>query len=94
VLSIEEEVIAFKEALVKLQNDKVVLTVSANEKGHLFKGMKTDDIANCIKEKGIKLSAEYIDLKVPIKEVGTYEIIVHLGETKGVFELEIIASEK
>jgi len=73
-----------------LKNAAVSLAVEANEKGHLFKGLKAEDIATHISKEVGPLSADQIMLAAPIKEVGEHTITITSGEEEGTFILSVI----
>lgn len=71
------------DAVTALKGQTVTLRVKADEKGHLFKKIRAEDVA--AETKG--LSAEHILLKEPIKTAGPHEIAVEGGGTKATFTL-------
>lgn len=79
----------FKEALKILGETPHVMTVEANEKGHLFKGIKAEHIAASLKEAGLSVSADQIVLPAPLKEVGEHEINLAGGGETGSFILTL-----
>lgn len=65
----------------KIESAEVEMEAKANDKGHLFAGIDADAISKAIGEAaGITLSPKFIELKEPLKEVGTHEVIVKIGE--------------
>jgi large subunit ribosomal protein L9 len=63
--------------------NKTVLTLSATagEDGRLFGSITNQDIADGIKEaRGIEVDKRKIHLEEPIKNVGTYSVVVEIGE--------------
>jgi large subunit ribosomal protein L9 len=65
------------------QLNKTVLTISqqAGEDGRLFGSVTTQDIADAIKEaRGIDVDRRKIHLDEPIKNVGTYQVVVEVGD--------------
>lgn len=81
---------AFTQFLENVGTTPVTITVSANEHGHLFKGLHVGDIAQTFSDTaGITLSASAITLARPIKEVGTYPITVALGNQQGTVVLMV-----
>jgi large subunit ribosomal protein L9 len=65
------------------QLNKTVLTISqkAGEDGRLFGSVTTQDIAEAIKEaRGIDVDRRKIHLEEPIKNVGTYQVVVEVAE--------------
>ncbi len=81
---------SFEEALKKLSETPVELSAPANEQGHLFKGIKAIDISDRLKELGLVISPENIDLPQPIKALGAHEVALMSGMKRGVFTLTII----
>ncbi len=69
----------FQEALTSLQESPLVLTAEANEKGHLFKAVSKEEIAEEAKSKGIDLPVSSILFKDPIKDVGEHELLLSRG---------------
>ncbi|MCA9363922.1 50S ribosomal protein L9 [Candidatus Kaiserbacteria bacterium] len=88
----EAHALAFAEALTQLAEQKVVLTVEANEQGHLFKGVKGDMIAACLKEAGVSVPVEAVRLDEPIKTLGEHTITLALGDHAGSFVLSVVAA--
>src|ERR1700710_907597 len=65
------------------QLNKTVLTISqqAGEDGRLFGSVTTQDIAEGIKEaRDIDVDRRKIHLDEPIKNVGTYQVVLEVGE--------------
>jgi large subunit ribosomal protein L9 len=80
----------FDEALEKLKELKVSITAEANEQGHLFKGVKVEDIARALQSEGLQVDVRHINLPHPLKAVGPHEIELHSGKKKGTFVLNIV----
>jgi large subunit ribosomal protein L9 len=65
------------------QLNKTVLTISqqAGEDGRLFGSVTNQDLADAIKEaRGIDVDRRKIHLEEPIKNVGTYQVVVEVAE--------------
>jgi len=63
--------------------NKTVLTIEAQagEDGRLFGSVTNSDIADAIREaRGIKVDKRKVHLDEPIKNIGTYLIVVEMGE--------------
>jgi len=73
----------------QLKEATVIMTVTANEEGKLFKGLKTDDIASAVSEQVGTLSAAQVVLKDPIKEVGEHTVTIASGGEEGTFTLKV-----
>lgn len=68
----------------------IIIESKANEQGHLFKGIRGEDIAAAILTRAhFEIPAEAIQLEHPIKEVGEWEITVSAGNQKATFKLQI-----
>lgn len=66
------------------QLNKTVLTISqqAGEDGRLFGSVTNGDLAEAIKEaRGIDVDRRKIALEDPIKNVGTYQVVVEVAES-------------
>ncbi len=84
-----------KEELKKLSSVSVSVTAPANDQGHLFKGIKEDDIAEALKVRAnIELPSTSIVLEAPIKNVGAHTVRVKVGEHSGSFRLEVVKGGK
>ncbi|MCW3041551.1 MAG: ribosomal protein [Solirubrobacterales bacterium] len=65
----------------RLNKTVLTLAATAGEDGRLFGSITSQDIANEVKEaRGIELDKRKIHLEDPIKNVGTYAVVVDLGE--------------
>lgn len=75
---------AIRSFLATASQKGLTLTVGANDKGHLFKGVHADDIQKAASEQfGLELKSKSFELPEPIKEVGDWEVSISVGETKG-----------
>jgi len=78
--------------LKSLHDAVVEVTVGANEKGHLFAGMHTDEIAPLVKNStGIDILPEFIQLEKPIKTTGEHKIDVKVQGKSATFVLKVLA---
>lgn len=87
VKSKEEE--RFAEALQKLGEKTLAYNVDANEKGHLYKGIGTDALAQFLSTHDIRVHKEEIQLEHPIKSLGEYEIILTHGTQRGICRISV-----
>ena len=83
---------SFTEAIDVLSDRTLNLMVKANEKGHLFKAIKVEDIVAAAKEEGVVLSPGQIIIEEPIKEVGEHTVTLKSGKQTGTAKLDIVAS--
>ena len=73
-----------------LKGVNVVLKKKANEKGHLFEKVHTEEISKALKEQAnIDIDSEFVVLENPIKEIGGHSITVQVGKNKGEFKLVV-----
>lgn len=80
--------------LETLAKARVVITMKANDKGHLYDAVGVSEIASAIKEQAqVELPEDTLRLEHPIKEIGTFEIPVAHGSSFGKFSLIIEAQE-
>jgi len=62
----------------------------ANEKGHLFAGIHTEELVKAVKEQTrLDLPPESIILEKPIREVGEFTVPVEIHGEKGSFKLVV-----
>lgn len=74
--------------------DGVTLTINSktNEKGHLFAGLRREDIVLELKKQTqLEIAPESIELDHPIKEVGDYVINVNSGGRKAKFKMIVVS---
>ena len=85
---VEKEVSAalIRERIEALAEGQVKIAKKANEKGHLYDAVDAAEIADAA-----QLPESAIKLEKPIKELGTIEIPVALGEQFGKFSITIEA---
>ena len=83
-----EEAVALKDAL---EANKVRLTVKAGKEGRLFGAVKPADVADAVQAAGLgELDKRKIHLEHPIKNLGEYEVELHLhAEVKGTLKLRV-----
>jgi len=80
----ESEQAQFSEALDKLKETTIALTVDANNEGRMFQSLKADAIASAVKDAvGYELKAEQIIMTTPIKTVGEHEVVLASGVMRG-----------
>ena len=79
-------------SLAKVKDIEISLTKVANEEGHLYAGVTREEIALELGKKvGVAYTADHIALEKPIKELGTFTIVVSVGEKQSEFTLSIVA---
>ncbi|MCC6783614.1 MAG: 50S ribosomal protein L9 [Planctomycetes bacterium] len=69
---------SMREFAAKVEQTSVTIEGRANDDGHLFGSVAATQIAHALQEKGITVEAKTIRLDHPIKEIGVYDVVVHL----------------
>ena len=64
----------------KIAETSVTVEGRANEDGHLFGSVNVAQIAKAIREKGLQIDEKSIRLDQPIKEIGVFDVTVHLHQ--------------
>lgn len=74
----QQRVGAMKELATKLAEASVTIEGRANAEGHLFGSVTGAQIAASLREKGISIDDKAVRLNQPLKEIGVYDVMVHL----------------
>lgn len=78
--------------IASLAEARIVIKRKANEKGHLYDAVGESDISTTVKEQThLDLPKDAIKLEKPIKELGTFDIPVSVGEIFGKFSITVEA---
>lgn len=73
----------------------LMIEVSANAQGHLFKGLRAQDVIVALKAQfGAVLDEKDVALAQPIKEAGIHEVPVHGGDFRGSLHISITPLSK
>ncbi len=62
----------------KIEGAKILIIRQAGDTGHLYGSVSGLNVADALKEKGLKLVSSQIRIDKPIKDVGVYEVKVFL----------------
>ena len=82
---------AFEAAVAGLTNNKVTITVEANDQGHMFKAVSKEDIIEAAKAAGVDVPAAMLTIPTAIKEVGEHEILLSFNERKETATISVVA---
>ncbi|MEC8651533.1 MAG: 50S ribosomal protein L9 [Planctomycetota bacterium] len=74
----EARVAGLKEMGSKLADLSVTIEGKANEEGHLFGSVNASQIAAALREKDIAVDDKMVRLENPLKEIGVYDVTIHL----------------
>jgi len=61
-----------------LDDLEVEVKVKVNEAGTLYAAVSNKDIADAVKEAGVKIDPDWVEFAAPIKETGAFEVMVNL----------------
>lgn len=67
-----------KDLGAKLADLSVTIEGKANEEGHLFGSVNAAQIAAALREKDLPVDEKMVRLDSPLKEIGVYDVTVHL----------------
>jgi large subunit ribosomal protein L9 len=70
-----------KELAQKIGEASVTIEGRANEEGHLFGSVNAAQIAAALRGKGLPVEEKQIRLEQPLKEIGVFDIVVHLHQS-------------
>lgn len=76
-----EAVLRFEESAALLGRTVLTIPQQAGDDGRLFGSVTTQDISEAIREaRGIKVDRRKIHLDEPIRNIGTYMVVVEIAE--------------
>ena len=74
----EARLAGLKDLGAKLADLSVTIEGKANEEGHLFGSVNTAQIAAALRDKDVPVDEKMVRLDSPLKEIGVYDVTVHL----------------
>ena len=74
----KQRVASLKDQADKLAETSVTIEGRANEEGHLFGSVTAVQIATALREKGFQVDERSVRLDAPLKEIGVFDVVVHL----------------
>jgi large subunit ribosomal protein L9 len=84
----------FKKNLASVKGLGVTIEAKTSKQGSLFKAIHAEDIADALKKQcHVTISEEYIKLKSPIKQNGTFDIPVEALGMKEIIVVNIVSSQ-
>ncbi len=88
----EGVVLEIKSIASQLSGENILqIPMQANEQGHLFQSVHTDDIINSAKGKGVKIPKDYIHFDSPIKSLGIHQIVLKAQGENSIIQINVIA---
>jgi len=81
-----------REKIAELSENPITMEVKADDNGHLFKKIRTDDIAHLLKEEhGLEIPKEAVLLDSPLHEVGEHQVDVEVTGEKTTLTISLVA---
>ncbi len=74
----QERVGRLKAMSGELAGVSVTIEGRANEEGHLFGSVSSANVADALRDKGFPVDAKQVRLEQPLKEIGVFDVEVHL----------------
>jgi large subunit ribosomal protein L9 len=74
----QKRVAGLKDLAAKLAEASVTIEGRANAEGHLFGSVTNGNVAAALRDKGLAVEDKQVRLENPIKEIGVYDVSVHL----------------
>lgn len=69
-----------KQVAERLGQTSVTIEGRANDEGHLFGSVNNVQIAVALREKGFSVEDKQVRLEAPLKEIGVFDVGVHLDQ--------------
>jgi large subunit ribosomal protein L9 len=74
----ESRVQGYKDFAETLAQTSITVEGKANEEGHLFGSVTAAQIGAALREKDLPVEDKMIRLVTPLKEIGVFDVIIHL----------------
>jgi large subunit ribosomal protein L9 len=80
LLEIQQSRLAsLRELAGNLARQSITIEANANDEGHLYGSVGATEIVQALKRNEVTITADQVRLKGPLKELGLYTVVVHLG---------------
>lgn len=77
------------EKIIAISEKPIIIESKANDEGHLFAGIKKEDILALIIKKGADIKPEELEMDKPIKEIGSHEVTVKISGKPAKITIEV-----
>ena len=74
----QQEILAAKELAKRLEGKNVTLKIKCGENGKTFGSVTNKEISDELKKIGVEIDKKKIELKEPIKSMGTYSVVARI----------------
>ena len=71
---------SYRNVAAQIGETSITVEGLANEEGHLFGSVNAAQIAHALHEKGFRVDEKMIRLAVPLKEIGVFDVPLHLHQ--------------
>ena len=68
-----------REMATNLERQSVTIEANANDEGHLYGSVGATEIVAALKRNDVTITADQVRLKGPLKELGLYTVLIHMG---------------
>jgi large subunit ribosomal protein L9 len=68
-----------REMAANLERQSVTIEANANDEGHLYGSVGATEIVAALKRNEVTITADQVRLKGPLKELGLYTVLIHMG---------------
>jgi len=89
-LAVQEELQKMKEVADKLNDYKLIIETKTDEKGNLYAAIMPKKIGEVLKERGIEVNSDYLEIFNIIKKVGVHQALFKYYDVEAKFEVEIV----
>ncbi len=72
------EIAEARELAKKLEGKTVVLSIKCGENGKTFGSVSNKEVAEGLEKQGFKIDKKKIEIKEPIKALGSYQVVVRI----------------
>lgn len=72
------EIAEARELAKKLQDKTVTLSIKCGENGKTFGSVSNKEVAEGLEKQGFKIDKKKIEIKEPIKAIGSYQVVVRI----------------
>ncbi len=74
----ETRIQSYRELADTVKRTSITVEGKANEEGHLFGSVTAAQISAALIAKGVQIDEKMIRLDAPLKEIGVFDVVVHL----------------
>ena len=72
------EIAEAKELAKKLEGQSVTLSIKCGENGKTFGSVSNKEVADALEKQGFKIDKKKIEIKEPIKAIGSYQVTIRI----------------